>query len=51
MNAKIVSIRDDPNLFSTKSIAPAVILSSLDEEKTEKPNFKNDILEEEEEEK
>lgn len=48
MNSKIVTIRDDPNLFSTKSIAPDVILLPT-ETKPEKPLVKNDILEEEDE--
>lgn len=50
MNAKIVSIRDDPNLFSTKSISPAITLPVPEETKPEKTEVKNEILEEEEEE-
>ena len=50
MNSKIVSVRDDPNLFSIKSIAPAITLPATEEPKSEKTEVQNDILEEEEEE-
>jgi hypothetical protein len=50
MNSKIVSVRDDPNLFSTKSIGPAITLPLTEEPKPEKTEVKGDILEEEEEE-
>ena len=48
MTSKIVNIRDDPNLFSVKSIPPPVALPP--KELAQVDPLKNEILEEVEEE-
>lgn len=50
ITSTIVSIRNDPNLFNTKSIPPAVTLVSPEEYKPEKLQVQNEVLKEEEEE-